>query len=840
MVSAAHSPNLQAPLVHRPKAVIGHPYMGRGGSEARVMWLIETLKRDFDVSVVTTGGWDLAALNEHYETRVGKDEVTVRIAPVPFTAQPLRASALRGACYQRFARQVAGEYDVRISAYNLTDWGLPAIQFIADFSWHKELRNSLDPQAPGLIYRDTILRRAYLRIAAAYGRTSGRDVLQEDMVIANSHWSAALVKRNCGVDCAAVVYPCVWAEFPYIPWDEKEHAFVMLGRIAPEKQIEQAIAILEAVRQRGHAIRLYLCGEIGNDQYGRRIARLCRERADWILEEGRVSGIRKARLLARCRFGIQTRAAEPFGISVAEMVKAGAIVFAPNDGGQKEILDSPDLLFAGTDDAANKICAVLSSTEKQAALSDHLAGRCERFSAGNFMKVTHELITGAPCYWQSVERPRKRLKVVIGHPKLGYGGSESVVMWLIEALKPNFEVTVVTTGGWDLAALNSYYGTRVRENEVKVRIAPVPLVTQMLSAAALRGACYQRFAQKIAAEYDLRISAYNLTDWGLPAIQFIADFSWSKELRESLDPPSPGLIYRNTMVRRAYLKIAAAYGRPSGRDVLRDDLVIANSHWSAELVRQHSGADCAAVVYPPVWEEFPYVPWEEKEQSFAMIGRIAAEKRIERAIEILERVRQRGYTVKLHLCGQIENDLYGNRIARLCQERADWIITEGRVSGATKAQILTQCRFGIHTRGAEPFGISVAEMVKAGAIVFASNDGGQTEVLGSPELLFGGVNDAVEKVCAVLSCAEKQTALRGHLSRRCEIFGATTFMEASKVAIATSFTKIDSGFNARIGRLDFGKTNGDNPAPSRGCTALNSECGDSETQSQPVSSRDNR
>jgi hypothetical protein len=30
---------------------------------------------------------------------------------------------------------------------------------------------------------------------------------------------------------------------------------------------------------------------------------------------------------------------------------------------------------------------------------------------------------------------RLRPKVVIGHPMLGFGGSESVVMWLIEALK---------------------------------------------------------------------------------------------------------------------------------------------------------------------------------------------------------------------------------------------------------------------------------------------------------------------------------------------------------------------------------------------------------------------
>jgi glycosyltransferase involved in cell wall biosynthesis len=160
--------------------------------------------------------------------------------------------------------------------------------------------------------------------------------------------------------------------------------------------------------------------------------------------------------------------------------------------------------------------------------------------------------------------------------------------------------------------------------------------------------------------------------WGLPAVHFIADFSWHREIREQLDPPSPGFIYRNTILSRAYLGIVAAYARPSGRNVLlRDDLVVANSGWSANLVKQICGVDCAAVVYPAVWTEFPKVPWEEKEQAFVMIGRIAPEKQIERAIAILEAVRQRGYAIRLHLCGQIENDLYGRHIALLCRERAD-------------------------------------------------------------------------------------------------------------------------------------------------------------------------
>jgi len=385
----------QAKLPGRPKVVIGHPMMGRGGSESNVMWLIEALKRDCDVTVLTTKGWDLAALNEFYGTQVREDEVKVRIAPVPLLVRNLTASALRGACYQRFAFQIAREYDVRISAYNPTDWGLPAVHFIADFNWHRTLREQLHPPTPGFIYRDSVFRKAYLRIATSYGKPSGRDVFRDDVVIANSRWTRDRMREYCGVKCAALVYPSVWTEFPEVPWEEKEQAFAMIGRIAPEKRVERAIAILDAVRRRGHALQFHLCGQIRDDVYGQRIARLCGEHADWIIVEGQVTGKRKARILAGCRFGIQTCEAEAFGISVAEIVKAGAIVFAPNNGGQAEILDVPDLLFADEAEAVEKVQAVLEGPELQASMRTHLAKRAEAFSAQRFMREAGACIADA-------------------------------------------------------------------------------------------------------------------------------------------------------------------------------------------------------------------------------------------------------------------------------------------------------------------------------------------------------------------------------------------------------------------------------------------------------------
>ncbi len=775
--------------VRRPKVVIGHPRLGRGGSEARVMWLIEAFKSDWDVTVMTTGGWDLAELNAFYGTNIAVDEVAVRIAPIPAVARRFTVSALRGACYQRFARKIAAEYDVRISAYNPTDWGLPAIHFVADFTWQRKISKMIDPPTPGFIYRDSLLRRLYLLAVSAFAKPSGRDVLQDDRLIANSKWTSSLLRQHCGAECATVIYPSVWSEFPRIPWREKESAFVMIGRIAPEKRIERAVAILSEVRKRGFTIKLYLCGKFEDDSYGRQIRKLCELNSNWITSLGQVSGQAKAKLLTSCKFGIQARGAEPFGISVGEMVKAGAIPFCPNDGGQTEILEQPDLLFDTDKEAVEKICAVLKSPEKQRRLRKVLDARANSFSADRFIaNVRKHILDKASVNARVRGQEAKRLKVVIGHPMLGRGGSESTLMWLVEALKADYDVTVVTTGGWDLEALNTFYGTQIRESDVKVRIAPVPHLVRNLDAAALRGACFQRFAREIASEYDLRISTYNPTDWGLPGIHFIADFTWHKELRERFDPPTPGFIYKNSLIRKLYLYLAAAYGRPSKRDLLHDDRIIANSQWTADLMERFCGARCEEIMHPPVWTQFPRMSWEQKSEDFVMIGRISPEKRVERAISILEAVRQRGHAIRLHLCGFIGDDAYGQQVAQLCERHSDWVIPEGQVSGTRKSELLASCKYGIQTRGAEPFGIAVAELVKSGAIVFASNDGGQTEIVDHSELLFENDNDAINKIVSVLSNPQKQRELRMHLARKSQNFSAEKFMDASRRAIRQSIT----------------------------------------------------
>lgn len=381
----------------------------------------------------------------------------------------------------------------------------------------------------------------------------------------------------------------------------------------------------------------------------------------------------------------------------------------------------------------------------------------------------------------------KKLKIGIGHPRLGRGGSEARAMWAIEALKENYDVSLITTGDVDLEVLNRFYGTYVKENEISLRRSPVlSFLLRSNSGDAFRGAFYQRYSRKIASEFDLVISTYNLCDVGFPAIHCIADFSWDEAIRKTFHPlPSRarGLFHRYKLLRKCYLGLTRFVAQASGRNLFSgEDLILANSQWSAGIISDKYGTN-VGVLYPPVFTEFPNVLFESKEMGFVCIGRISPEKRIERIIEILREVRQRGHDIHLHVIGDTDGTAYGKSVEDLCRGQRVWITMEGSRFGEEKANFLSQHRFAIHACQGEAFGISVAEMVKAGCITFVPREGGQAEIVNHESLMYDNVKDAVEKIDTILRKPQQQAELREHLKKQGQRFSTRAFMDGLRAAV---------------------------------------------------------
>lgn len=390
---------------------------------------------------------------------------------------------------------------------------------------------------------------------------------------------------------------------------------------------------------------------------------------------------------------------------------------------------------------------------------------------------------------------KKKFSIIIGHPGMGFGGSEACVLNLLQLLQGECDVTLVTTNRVVLPMWNSFYGTAVDPRKVTIRYVPVlPGMQNNLMEAGLRGALYQRFCKRIGKEYDLCISAYNLTDWGaVRQLHFIADFVWDRELADRFNPvPEQGgrLIHRKNCMRKMYLSFCRAIsGRcASFQEILQKGTVVANSQWSANLIAEKYGTHCGSVIFPPVGAEFEARSFEARKADFVSIGRIAPEKRIESQIRIIEGLREKGIETRLHLIGECGDDPYGRKIRSLVVDKP-WIIMEGRQSGKRKAELLTSCRYALHTCNHEAFGITVAEFVKAGCIPFIPDTGGQTEIVPYPELQFRTEQEAIEKIVSVLESPPRQKGLLTKLKARAELFSAKHFQQESLKIIQKILSK---------------------------------------------------
>jgi glycosyltransferase involved in cell wall biosynthesis len=387
--------------------------------------------------------------------------------------------------------------------------------------------------------------------------------------------------------------------------------------------------------------------------------------------------------------------------------------------------------------------------------------------------------------------PSKQLSIALVHPRIGRGGSEALVMWGAEALKREFEVSIVTTNAIDLRALNSFYGTDVSAREVTLLQVPIPrIVSGIRGAAAIRGALFQRAMHRSARNYDVLISTYNLCDFGVPAIHLL-DLSWDEELRTrfSVAPTGiEGMFHRVAPVRAMYLWLGRFLAQPSGRDLFSgDDVLLAYSAWIASIIERKHNVKCG-VLYPPVPGAFTEIPFYSRNDDFVCLGRISEEKRLERVLQILGKVRARGYAVRLRLVGGFGATVYSRTIQTLVQE-LPWVVLEGSVSEQSKIQILTSSRYGIHGAQGEGFGIAIAEMVKAGCIAFAPAEGGPAEILSDPALLYRDDDDALEKITAVLSDEQLQQKLLAHLRGQANKFSAERYMHGLRAAVGKFLRK---------------------------------------------------
>ncbi len=353
------------------------------------------------------------------------------------------------------------------------------------------------------------------------------------------------------------------------------------------------------------------------------------------------------------------------------------------------------------------------------------------------------------------------LKVGIFHPWLGVGGSECGALWAAHTIQEQGgEVSIVGPSDVDFASLDSAFGTEIEASLRDRRIQYVPLEINARWRSLGFSAYLHQFgalARHADLPCDLFISAYNPIDFGKPAIQLIGDFTFDHEVNQLLDPEGTrkGNAFHSHVRDIARATCSRFFPKPDlVRLQERGDLFVAVSHWTRRVLREHYGIENLPILYPPVPESTPVespdkVPWR-----FVYIGRISPEKRIERMIRILSEVRKE-FPIEFRIVGGIPDNSYGHRIGQMV-EANDWITSCGRLVGPEKLRELSSASFAIQGRDNEPFGIAVAEMAKAGCILFCPRNGGQFEIIERDELTFSDDAEAVERILHILSLSPEE------------------------------------------------------------------------------------
>jgi len=388
---------LEAPAAssRRPRIALIHPRLQvGGGSESCVLWMLEALKQRYEVTLITSNAVRFDDYNRFYHTHIGSDEVkTIRVPPPALLQSGRHFAALWGFRLNRYCQKHAPEFDLMFSAFNPMDYGRAGIQYVLDPLFNSQMLKILNPTPKkwrSWFYQDSFFRRAYLRLGERLSAFSPEGV-KRNITLVDSDWMGRLTKIGLGIE-TRTLYPPVPDDFSPEPWDRKENGFLCVGRIVPEKQVGRVLHVLQAVRAAVPDVHLHIMGRIGDQAYARGLMREAQKLGDWIQFETDASAARKEELLNRHRYGIHGKENEPFGITIAEMIKAGCIVWAPRGGGQVEIVDHPDLTYENIPDGAAKILRVLGDGAKQAELREHLAAQAKKFSVERFQRDVLDIV----------------------------------------------------------------------------------------------------------------------------------------------------------------------------------------------------------------------------------------------------------------------------------------------------------------------------------------------------------------------------------------------------------------------------------------------------------------
>jgi len=371
-----------------------------GGGEYLPLAFIAALQKMGNLTVAVDQASNFERSYRAFGTDLGIDLSRLKIVQVtPPDYDPRRHNVLASLRRFRRLKQLARRSDLCISAASIMDFGKPAHHFINMLAFGDDaftaFVNGKSSRAGGgtmakakRFFSNSILR-------PILGMRSKRSIIcdRRQHIYPNSRYVEKLMKSFYGPFNSKVFYPPTLFEAEQAAAARDPLKVVYIGRIIPEKRIEDLVAIVEKARAvTGLDITFHVAGRLDQTpSYGRKLDTMAKER-DWLRFVGALYGEEKARFLTSGSYAIHAERDEAFGISIAEYLSSGLIPIVPDEGGTPEIVDSPALTYRTNEDAAQILAHLLSDASFRENQRRHCVERAKLFSREAYLERQGKLL----------------------------------------------------------------------------------------------------------------------------------------------------------------------------------------------------------------------------------------------------------------------------------------------------------------------------------------------------------------------------------------------------------------------------------------------------------------
>jgi glycosyltransferase involved in cell wall biosynthesis len=221
------------------------------------------------------------------------------------------------------------------------------------------------------------------------------NLMKNTLVLTNSEYTRKAISNAFNIE-AKILYPPVDIDtFQEIALksNQRDDMVLVISRIAPDKQIENAIEVARIMRDRGIGKVITIAGNLHyyDHHYYQQLKNMITDYdlSDYVSLQTNISFSRLIQLMQLAKVYFHPRMDEHFGISIVEAMASGLVPVVSNVGGHTEFVPSK-YHFHTLGHAADLIALAFEATNSERRA---LSGSTNKFSNENYIKSFHHILS---------------------------------------------------------------------------------------------------------------------------------------------------------------------------------------------------------------------------------------------------------------------------------------------------------------------------------------------------------------------------------------------------------------------------------------------------------------